>query len=231
MLRGVDLTLESGDGIRLCGVNGSGKSTLLRIVAGVSKPSSGRVERAARAVGWAPSDPIGGSSLPARAVFEAGERVYKVATTTRRDELIDRLGLGGHVDAPLRTRSVGTRRKVNLAFALLAPPGALLVLDEPWAALDANAGAQLTEVLTERRADGSCVLVSDHGFGPGSLGGLRPVMLENGVLRDAGGAGSVRVAARRGDEHQQLVVERDGSDALLARLLADGWSIDRVEPV
>jgi len=162
VLLDVSFVVFGSEAVHVRGANGSGKTTLLRLIGGVTRPTAGEVRRSAQATGWAPTHPVGGSALTARALLASAVRVHGAAPGLLDDLLVE-LGLNGHLDDRLGTRSAGTRRKVNVALALTAPDPALLVLDEPWAGLDAASGAALTSLIEKRCQAGSCVVFTDHG--------------------------------------------------------------------
>ena len=155
--------ITAGRLIRLEGPNGSGKSTLLRVIAGVTRPSAGRVTGRPRA-GYVPE------RFPAALGFSAREylthlgRIHGLATTAAEsaaDDWLDRLGAAEYARAPLRTLSKGMCQKVAVAQALLAAPE-LVVLDEAWTGLDQAARGALDDAVADRVAAGSSVLFVDH---------------------------------------------------------------------
>ncbi|MFE2107855.1 ATP-binding cassette domain-containing protein [Kitasatospora sp. NPDC059463] len=170
ILRDVDLRLDAGDVLAVLGANGSGKSTLLRILAGLTRPTTGRLthpaarRRAAVGVGYVPDRFTAHERLTAAGYLTHLGRIRGLPTATARrraGELLDRLALVGGPDAALRTLSKGNAQKVALAQALLLPPD-LLVLDEPWSGLDASAHTVLAELIAETAADGGAVVFTDH---------------------------------------------------------------------
>ncbi|MFB7674272.1 ATP-binding cassette domain-containing protein [Kitasatospora purpeofusca] len=168
ILRDVDLDLAPGDVLAVVGANGSGKSTLLRILAGLTRPTTGRRTGTATApgtaVGYVPDRFTAHERLTAVAYLTHLGRIRGLPTATARDRagrLLDRLALVGGPDAPLRTLSKGNAQKVALAQALLVPPD-LLVLDEPWSGLDTSAHTALAGILAETAAAGGAVVFTDH---------------------------------------------------------------------
>jgi ABC-type multidrug transport system ATPase subunit len=228
VLHDVSLTVQQGEVVHVAGANGSGKTTLLRIAAGVLRATSGEVKRAPL-VSWSPGAPIGGGSLDARTVLTAVRRV-RGQDASSVDALVDLLELGPHVDEPLGTRSVGTRRKVNVACALLVPDPAVLVLDEPWGGLDDRAAMALVDELGRRTVNGSTVIYTDHGEAPAAPMGTRHVRIASGTIAASDDTSvTVRVEAAKEGAVKRWSVPAGGVDALLVELLDTGWSILRVE--
>ncbi|MER7706973.1 ATP-binding cassette domain-containing protein [Kitasatospora sp. NPDC097605] len=169
ILRDIDLRLAPGDVLAVLGANGSGKSTLLRILAGLTRPTTGRLTGPApgsrrAAVGYVPDRFAAQERLTAAGYLTHLGRIRGLPVTTARrraGDLLDRLALVGGPDAALRTLSKGNAQKVALAQALLVPPD-LLVLDEPWSGLDASAHTVLAELIAETAADGGAVVFTDH---------------------------------------------------------------------
>lgn len=164
ILADVDLQLNAGELLALVGANGSGKSTVLRLMVGLSRPSAGSVQRNARVVSYVPDVFTSHDRLSASAYLRHMGRIRGLSTRTARDrslELLDRLALSGGADTPMRKLSKGNAQKVALAQALLDPPQ-LLVLDEPWAGLDATAHSTLRELLTETAGQGAAVAFTEH---------------------------------------------------------------------
>ncbi|GAA4669823.1 ABC transporter ATP-binding protein [Streptomyces youssoufiensis] len=163
VLRDVELAVPAGALLRIVGTNGTGKSTLLRIVAGIDRPTVGRVRGRPRTA-YVPE------RFPAELPFTAvgylthlgrvhGLRRRPAAHAAAR--WLERFGTAGHAHTPLAELSKGTSQKVAVAQALLADPE-LLVLDEAWTGLDQRARAELDRAVAERVADGGAVVFVDH---------------------------------------------------------------------
>ncbi|MFD4906381.1 ATP-binding cassette domain-containing protein [Kitasatospora purpeofusca] len=168
ILRDVELGLAPGDVLAVVGANGSGKSTLLRILAGLTRPTTGRrtgpVTAPGATVGYVPDRFTAHERLTAISYLTHLGRIRGLSTATARARagvLLDRLALVGGPDAELRTLSKGNAQKVALAQALLVPPD-LLVLDEPWSGLDASAHGVLAAILAEAASAGGAVVFTDH---------------------------------------------------------------------
>jgi sulfate/thiosulfate transport system ATP-binding protein len=155
----VSIDVESGSLTALLGPSGSGKSTLLRIIAGLEQPDSGRVQIDERDVKKVPPQRRGiGFVFQHYAAFKHmsvrdnvafGLRIRKepkAAVNQRVDELLEIVGLTGWAQRYPGQLSGGQRQRMALARALAVRPSVLL-LDEPFGALDANVRAELREWL------------------------------------------------------------------------------------
>lgn len=144
----------------------------------------GRVVGRPATVGYVPD------RFPARLRMPAGVYLRHLARVRphRTDgvdprELLVRLGFRGGTRTPMNQLSKGNAQKVGLAQALCS--GApLLVLDEPWSGLDADARPVLTATIAKAVADGAVVVVADHTGTADTLGGRRAVTLRGGRLVD-----------------------------------------------
>ena len=169
---------EAGAGITwLQGANGSGKSTLLRLLAGALAPQHGDCELGGQrfAAGdrvapigwrlqtfWCTSDPppTPWLSVGECLAFVAG--CYPGAHDAALHAQVQAFGLHEALTTPLRAASLGQQRKTLLALAL-ALPVKLLLLDEPFNALDAASAAHLTAALAERAAGArQVILLTSH---------------------------------------------------------------------
>ncbi|MFI8459871.1 ATP-binding cassette domain-containing protein [Kitasatospora sp. NPDC085464] len=158
------MAVSAGDVVAVVGANGSGKSTLLRILAGLSRPTSGTVSGRPAAVGYVPDRFTAHERVTSISYLTHMGRIRGMPTSAARargGELLTRLALVGGPDAPLRTLSKGNAQKVALAQALLVRPG-LLVLDEPWSGLDASAHGVLGEFIDDVAAHAGAVVFTDH---------------------------------------------------------------------
>jgi ATP-binding cassette subfamily F protein uup len=144
----LSLTVSSGDRLGVVGLNGWGKSTLLRVVAGEAEPESGTVRRGRDVrIGFLGQEPV----LPPGTVRDA------VPAGWQGEATLDRLGMGGLLDADVATLSGGQAKRVALAH-VLTEPSDLLVLDEPTNHLDVEAIVWLEEWLAAYR--GGLLLVT-----------------------------------------------------------------------
>ena len=159
------------------GANGSGKSTLLRLLAGALKPRHGSFELAGcrYAAGdrmaplawrqqtfWCLSDPPPTPWLTIAECLGFVSGTYANVDAERLREQVESLGLAKALATPLRDASLGQQRKTLLALAL-ALPVKLLLLDEPFNALDVASARHLSDTLTTRAARGEqVILLTSH---------------------------------------------------------------------
>ncbi|HEY3202065.1 MAG TPA: ATP-binding cassette domain-containing protein [Thermoanaerobaculia bacterium] len=157
----VSLEVETGELFVLLGASGSGKSTILRMIAGLSLPDEGTIRLAGRDVtGLPPQKRDVGFVFQNYSIFrhmtvgeniEFGLRIRGVPAAEReqrRDELLDLVGLGGLAGRYENQLSGGQRQRVALARGLAYKPTVLL-LDEPFGALDVKIRGQLRQNLKE----------------------------------------------------------------------------------
>ncbi|MFI7450091.1 ATP-binding cassette domain-containing protein [Nonomuraea sp. NPDC049714] len=164
MLRGVDVDLPLGQIIEVTGANGVGKSTLLRLVAGLARPSGGEIAQRPDTVGYAPERFPTGLSFTVREYLEHVCRVRRIRSAQRSGVIgawLERLRCEHLAATRLRDLSKGSAQKVGLIQAFVAEP-ALLVLDEPFAGLDAAAMNAVSGAVAKAAEQGSGVIVSDH---------------------------------------------------------------------
>jgi NitT/TauT family transport system ATP-binding protein len=171
-LSGLDLEVRAGEWLSLLGPSGCGKSTALRLIAGLVKPTSGSVERrlagtkpGTHAVGFVFQEP----TLMPWATVESNTALplqilgwSRAEIRARVSELIERVGLAGFERARPRELSGGMKMRVSIARALAAEPR-LLLLDEPFAALDEITRARLNDDLRALwQAQGFTVVFVTH---------------------------------------------------------------------
>ncbi|MEU8224318.1 ATP-binding cassette domain-containing protein [Kribbella sp. NPDC048915] len=251
ILTDVDLHLNAGELVALVGANGSGKSTVLRLMAGLSRPSAGTVRRTARVVSYVPDVFTSHDRLSASAYLRHLGRIRGLSSGTARsraDELLDRLALTGGADTPMRKLSKGNAQKIALAQALLAPPQ-LLVLDEPWAGLDATAHSTLRELLTETAEQGAAVAFTEHSADVVRTTATRVCRLDHGRLTTTQHHTDLTelhllpgadldwqrhpdvVDVRRTDTGVTVLLPTGSHDAALLTALNHGWSVVTVRQV
>lgn len=202
VLADVSLRVEEGEFVAIAGPNGGGKTTLLRVVLGLQEPTSGRAllfGEPARscslrgAVGYVAQRAVVGGEAPAtvREVVSAGRlaRAGLVGPLRHGDrarvaEAIERVGLAGRADAPLRTLSGGMQQRALIAKALACEPS-LLVLDEPTTGVDATSQESLAGLLDElHRELGVTILYVSHEFGAVERFVQRVVLVRGGIVFD-----------------------------------------------
>jgi heme exporter protein A len=163
VLRRIDLDLPRGGFLVVTGANGAGKTTLLRICAGLAQPTEGTIEReAARAqVGYLGHEPLVYRELTALENLELYGRLYRIPERRERIGMVlERFGLWEARRERVASYSRGMTQRLALCRVLLHEPE-LLVLDEPYSALD-EAGAELLDAqLAELRGERT-FLVSTH---------------------------------------------------------------------
>jgi iron(III) transport system ATP-binding protein len=175
VLRGVDLVVPSGQFLAILGASGSGKTTLLRIIAGFERPDAGQVRLGSTVVDdagdeWVPSEkrrigyvPQEGALFPHLSVgrnvafgLDRGQR-----KSARVNQLLELVGLAGLARRYPHQLSGGQQQRVALARALATDPE-IVLLDEPFASLDASLRASVRADVQEvlRRASTTAVLVT-----------------------------------------------------------------------
>jgi heme ABC exporter ATP-binding subunit CcmA len=162
-LRPLDFELERGGFLVVTGPNGSGKTTLLRLVAGLAAPTGGELEVRAerRELGYLGHEPLLYRDLTAFENLELYGRLYRVPERRERiGMLLERFGLWDVRAERVGSFSRGMTQRLALCRALLHDPS-LLVLDEPFTALDVE-GAELLDRLLAELAGAATVLLSTH---------------------------------------------------------------------
>ncbi len=192
-LRGVNLGLGQGEGLVMIGPNGAGKTTLLRCLAGLARPSEGKVllrgqeltggsGELRRHIGFVSHETLLYDDLTPAENLRFYGRLYDVShLESRVDQLLGELGLGQRSDDPVRTLSRGMRQRLSLARALLHQPTVLL-LDEPYTGLDMQATELLERMLLEMATRGRTVLLTTHDLPTALRCGSRLAVLVEGRI-------------------------------------------------
>ncbi|HTU19338.1 MAG TPA: ABC transporter ATP-binding protein [Gemmataceae bacterium] len=169
-VRGLDLTVASGECFGLLGPNGAGKTTTIEIIEGLCEPTAGEVE--VLGMHWGQNDAaikqrIGISLQETR----LSEKLQVIETITlfrsfyqrglEPDEVIRRVSLEEKATARVGKLSGGQRQRLAVACALVGDPD-LLLLDEPTTGLDPQSRRQLWDLIRDFRAQGRTVLLTTH---------------------------------------------------------------------
>jgi len=169
---GLDLEVRNGECFGLLGPNGAGKTTILRMLIGIIDPSSGtrrvlgreRPLDAAPEVGYLPEERGLYPAMHARdaIAFMGALRGLPVTEGRRRaDELLAEHNLGDWAKKPIRSLSKGMAQTVQLLGTIVHRPK-LIVLDEPFAGLDAINQGRLEELIRRETRAGATVIFSTH---------------------------------------------------------------------
>jgi heme exporter protein A len=162
VLQDVDLDVPRGGFLLVTGPNGSGKTTLLRLVAGLLVPTAGelRVDAPRERVGFLGHEPLVYRELTALENLDLYGRLYRVPERRERiGMLLERFGLWESRNRRADTFSRGMLQRLALCRTLLHEPE-LLVLDEPFNALDEEGAALLDRELKELRPSGTFVVAT-----------------------------------------------------------------------
>jgi NitT/TauT family transport system ATP-binding protein len=180
VLEGMDLTVAAGEFVCLVGASGCGKSTLLNLIAGLTEPTTGRISVTADRPALMFQEPALLPWLTASGNVELALRARGVGRAERRAEaerLLRVVNLEGHSGKRVHELSGGMRQRVALARAL-AQDSKVLLMDEPFAALDAITRdvlhQELTRVWTEQ---GLSVVFVTHNVREAARLGQRVVLL------------------------------------------------------
>ncbi len=186
----VDLSVEAGEVVLIRGPNGAGKSTLLRVVATALSPTYG----SGRVYGF---DLLRGREEIRRRTELLGHRtrLYEDLTSAENlrfacamhgvppagiPEALERVGLADVAGERVRGFSQGMRQRLAVARALLRRP-ALLLLDEPYAGLDAEAKDIVDGAVLDARAGGRTVVLATHDPTRGGLA-TRSIFMDGGRI-------------------------------------------------
>ena len=190
-LRGLDLELRWGEVLSVFGPNGSGKTTLVKLVAGLSRATSGSI----RIAGLNPEKSGSGVRLLLGVVthqtflyddltvlenlrFHA--RMYGIGDMDARiEEVSNTLDITSYLDARVRTLSNGMQKRVSLTRAMLHHPR-LLIFDEPEAGLDQEALSLVSALLETHRSQGGTAIVTTHDVERGISLADRVIILSKG---------------------------------------------------
>lgn len=180
-LRDVDLAIQSGEFTAVVGPSGSGKSTLLNLLGGLDRPTSGRIfiedneitamkasrliELRLHRIGFVFQSY---NLIPVLTAMENVEFIMLLQKIPRRDrarraqELLQSVGLGGHLNRRPSELSGGEQQRVAVARALASLP-AFVLADEPTANLDSAAAANLLDIMEKlNREKGMTFIFSTH---------------------------------------------------------------------
>ncbi len=217
VLRGISLTVRTGEAVALLGGNGSGKSTLVRSVLGLLPIERGSVAlfgqplgrfRRWSRVGYVPQRSAAAASGATVAEIVSSGRLslrHPFLLRSARDKAavraaLDLVGMGGRARSDVRELSGGQQQRVLIARALAGEPE-LLVLDEPTAGVDLEHQRVLADVISARVSAGLTVVVVLHEIGPLTPLIDRGVVLREGRIVAQGSLAELGATAHTGHDH------------------------------
>jgi ABC-2 type transport system ATP-binding protein len=241
-LHGVDLEVPAGTVLGLLGPNGAGKSTLMRICTTLLRPDRGRVmvggfdvvrqpEQVRGLIGTAGQSAAVDLELTGRENLDLLARLHGLrgqAVTVRVAQLIDRFALGAVAHRRVGTYSGGTRRRLDLAGALVARPS-VIFLDEPTVGLDPRSRLEVWDQLTSISDSGATVLLATQHLAEAESLTSQVVVIDHGrvVVCDS----IDRLKKRYGEPRLDVVVGHNGhigqAEAVLTQLGGGAVNVDR----
>jgi ABC-2 type transport system ATP-binding protein len=189
----VSFDVEEGEFFGLLGPNGAGKTTLISTLAGLSRPSSGRVlvhghdvqtdyKASRRLLGVVPQELVFDPFFTVREALRIQSGYFGVKKNDDWiDELLDSLGLTDKAAANMRQLSGGMKRRVLVAQALVHKPR-VIVLDEPTAGVDVELRQTLWQFIAKLNKQGHTVLLTTHYLEEAEALCGRIAMLKRGQL-------------------------------------------------
>ncbi|SFV17451.1 cytochrome c biogenesis heme-transporting ATPase CcmA [Pseudoduganella namucuonensis] len=225
---GVDFTLGAGEALWIRGGNGSGKTSLMRLLCGLATPSEGEVRWCGEPVRRLREDYhrellYCGHAAAVKDDLTAWENVAMASTLAgnacdKRTALraLELAGLGHAAALPARVLSQGQRRRVALARLHVAPLPSLLLLDEPFTALDTAAVEALSERIAEHLRQGGMAVYTTHQAH--ALQPIRQQVLDLDALADVPPA----LAERAAEDQAYAHAPRAGGLGAFARRAAAG---------
>ena len=197
VVRDLSLSVEAEEVFGFLGPNGAGKTTTIKTVLGLLHADAGAIRifgrshldpEVRRRVGFLPENPYFYDYLTGRELLSFYARFFRLGLADRRrriDELLERTGVAGAADRPLRKYSKGMLQRLALAQALLGDPE-LVILDEPMSGLDPIGRRDVRDLILDLRRRGTTVFFSSHILQDAELLCDRVGILVQGRLRSAG---------------------------------------------
>jgi len=198
-LAGVTLNVERGEFLALFGRNGAGKTTFLKIAATLVRHTHGKLrvegvdigeqpEHARRRIGFLSHNTYLYRDLNPVENLRFFARLYGLKEPDERIEsLLDRVGLKRRSADTIRGFSRGLHQRLGIARVMLHNPSVIL-LDEPYTGLDANAVEILNQMLDEACAAGKTIVLTTHDLEQGLRGATRAAIIDRGKVVFSGAA-------------------------------------------
>jgi len=210
-VRGLSLRVEAGEVMGFLGPNGSGKTTTIRLLMGLLRPTSGRASilgrdchtdavALKREVGYLPDEPFLYPYLSGLEILELVAGLHGFANDEARwraRSLSDRLGLGAAAGAYSVTYSLGMKKRLALAMALIHDPR-VLIMDEPTNGLDPKGAREMRATIAELAAGGRTIFLSTHLLDAAEKLCHRVAIIRDGSLQAVGAPAALRARYEAG---------------------------------
>ena len=192
-LGGVSLDVKRGEFLALFGRNGAGKTTFLKIAAMLMKPTHGNLhiegidirqdpEKARRRIGFLSHNTYLYRDLTPIENLRFFGRLYGVDDIESRiPALLERVGLRRRAKDPVRSFSRGLHQRLGIARVFLHDPS-LILLDEPYTGLDANAVEMLNDLVDAAVEQGKTVILITHDLTQGIRAATRGAIIDRGKI-------------------------------------------------
>ncbi len=177
VVKGVDITVASGEIVGLLGPNGAGKTTSFYMIVGLVTPNDGQVtfrgkdvtkrpmyQRAKLGMGYLPQEESIFRKLTVRQNIMAVMETMPMSKAEQKENcegLMERFGIEHIADNLALTLSGGEKRRLTIARSLVTQPS-LLMLDEPFSGVDPIAVREIQEIILSLREAGLAILITDH---------------------------------------------------------------------
>jgi len=223
----LSLRIEGGEVVGFLGPNGSGKTTTIRLLMGLLRPSAGRASilgrdchadavALKREVGYLPDEPFLYPYLTGLETLELVAGLHGIAATEARRRAsvtAERLGLGPAAGAYTVTYSLGMKKRLALALALIHEPR-VLILDEPTNGLDPAGARQMRSAIAEYAAGGGTIFLSTHLLDAAERLCHRVAIIQKGRLQAIGTPDELRArfAAAPGTTLEDLFLRVTAED-------------------
>jgi len=196
-LRGVTFQARQGEIYGVLGPNGAGKTTTLKVLVGLIFADRGKARVfgeaapspvAARRIGYMPESPYFYEYLRPLEFLDFYGRLFGIPGAERRrraSALLERVGLSGAADRPLRKFSKGMLQRIGLAQALINDPE-LLILDEPMTGLDPIGRKEVRDLIVDEHRRGKTIVFSSHILSDVELLCHRVAIIQKGKVVDEG---------------------------------------------
>lgn len=184
VLKGISLTVGSGETVGVVGRNGAGKSTLLKLVMGVLLPDEGRVSVAGKVTGLLELGTGFNPQMSGRDNILFNGLLLGLSpqeVEERKGKVIEFAELGVYIDSPLKTFSSGMLMRLAFAIAIHADPRCFIV-DEALAVGDVYFQQKCMRRIHEFRESGGSILLVSHDLNGIKALCNRAIMIENGVI-------------------------------------------------